>query len=488
MVAPPPPGQSAAASASASSPAAGNQSHPTELSQTPEASLITAEIPAPEPSESVPATASTAPDALPAASYTITIPSCSSWFSWDGIHETERRILPEFFDGKSASRNPSVYKYYRDYIIGRFRANPSRKITFTESRRGLVGDVGSVRRVFDFLEAWGLINYTPSARPLAKEKKDSGETVETKDAPKRICSNCKSLCGTTFFNSEKADMTICSRCFVCGSFRAGLNASDFKRVDVSEETKTEWTDKETLHLLEAILYHGEDWKKVAEYVGSRSERECVARFIKLPFGEQFLGPPEYKENDEVHSGNSNNDIVEPSSKRKHLTPLADASNPVMAQVAFLAAMAGPAVAEAATDAAIAAFDDVDPSIISNSIDERIGLGNQESGEEGTLAENDQTFHEMYKEAAAEAQSQLDKEQQEVEQSISDIVEVQMKEIQDKLVRFEKVEMLLEKEWRQLKHMKDFLFADQLTVLQHKPRLKPPETGNGEKVRTSNSFA
>lgn len=42
----------------------------------------------------------------------------------------------------------------------------------------------------------------------------------------------------------------------------------------------------------------------------------------------------------------------------------------------------------------------------------------------------------------------------------------MKEIQDKIVHFEELEYLLEKERLQLRHMKDLLFEDQLTYLEH----------------------
>ncbi|XP_020594697.1 SWI/SNF complex subunit SWI3B-like, partial [Phalaenopsis equestris] len=198
MEAPTPSVQSAS-----SSPASVNPTQPSQPFQTPAESLVKSEIPAPESNESLPPAASSIPDSSPPVSYTITIPSCSSWFSWDQIHKTEKRTLPEFFDERSASKNPSVYKYYRDSIIRRFRSNPSRKITFTEARRGLVGDIGSVRRVFDFLEAWGLINYTPSMRPLPKEKKEAGDTVERKVSSKKLCSNCKSHCSMVCFVTDK---------------------------------------------------------------------------------------------------------------------------------------------------------------------------------------------------------------------------------------------------------------------------------------------
>lgn len=143
----------------------------------------------------------------------------TGWFCWDTIHDCEVRFLPEFFDSRSASKNPRVYMYYRNSIIKRFRQNPSAKMSFTEARKTLVGDVGSIRRVFDFLEAWGLINYSPSAlsKPLKwddKEAKSSPQTTAAaaatanskppnKETSKRLCSGCKSVCSIACFTCDK---------------------------------------------------------------------------------------------------------------------------------------------------------------------------------------------------------------------------------------------------------------------------------------------
>lgn len=123
-------------------------------------------------------------------------------------------------------------------------------------------------------------------------------------------------------------MTLCARCYVRGNYRVGLSSQDFKRVEISEEAKADWTDKETLQLLEGIMHFGDDWKKVAEHVGGRTAKECVARFIKLPFGEQLDGPPESAELDTEFGLQK----VAVPANRMHLSPLADASNPIMAQV------------------------------------------------------------------------------------------------------------------------------------------------------------
>lgn len=148
---------------------------------------------------------------------------CKEWFSWDNIHQCELRFLPEFFDGRSPSKNPKVYKYCRNSIIQRYRENSSRKITFTEVRKTIIGDVGAIRRVFDFLEAWGLINYTASASKLSQHKLEDKEAKSTtiptaqgadsaasgtasadSATPKKwFCGACKSPCAIACFSCDK---------------------------------------------------------------------------------------------------------------------------------------------------------------------------------------------------------------------------------------------------------------------------------------------
>ncbi|KAJ1278324.1 hypothetical protein BS78_04G071800 [Paspalum vaginatum] len=424
------------------------------------------------PSSATSATAAAAP-AAPGAedpSYIITVPSYSAWFSFDSIHDTERRLLPEFFEGEvaaaSGSRGPHAYKYYRDTLIQRFRARPGRRLTLTEARRGLVGDIGSVRRVFDFLEEWGLINYgaLPSGSKQAKDKREeaapqlplpSGAT-----APRKLCTGCRTVCGLAYFACEKAaDISLCARCFVRNNYRPGLTAADFKRIEITEDAKSDWTDKETLHLLEAVLHYGEDWKKVSEHVGSRSEKDCIARFIRLPFGEQFMGPKENRmgfENDDGITDEPGADAA----KRLRLTPLADASNPIMAQVAFLSAIVGSDVASATAQAAISAQSRADLN------DSEIDTSISRTREEESSHTNGLSVNDLLKEASANARAQLEKERSSIEQSLSNIVDVQMKEIQDKIFSFEQKEMLMEEERQQLHCLREILFTDQLAVMQH----------------------
>ena len=55
----------------------------------------------------------------------------------------------------------------------------------------------------------------------------------------------------------------------------------------------------------------------------------------------------------------------------------------------------------------------------------------------------------------------------------------MKEIQDKISRFEQKELLMEKERQQLHYLRELLFIDQLAVVQHQRRPHPMVSENKE---------
>ncbi|KAL5848048.1 hypothetical protein ACOSQ3_011572 [Xanthoceras sorbifolium] len=421
-----------------------------------------------------------APSSADAESDVVHVPSYSRWFSWDTINECEVRFLPEFFDSRSPSKNPGVYKYYRDSIIRHYRNNPSRKITFTDVRRILVGDVGSIRRVFDFLETWGLVNYSASAKPLKwedKENKSAGggsaaesSSIPNKENSKTLCSGCKSVCSIACFYCDKYDLTLCARCYVRGNHRVGVSSSDFRRVEISEETRTDWTDKDTLQLLEAIMHYGDDWRKVAQHVGGRSEKDCITHFIKLRFGEEFIGHPDLGEVDnDVEGGLESIGTTSPT-KRMRLSPLADASNPIMAQAAFLSALAGVETAEAAARAAVKTLLEVDNGASKGHFG---SLARNTKQEDTEVASNGDTARNTLESSSVDANSLVEKEERDLEKAISRIID-QMREMQDKLVRFEKIDLQMEKERQQLEQMKKMLFVDQLSLLFHKT--SAPKTG------------
>lgn len=50
----------------------------------------------------------------------------------------------------------------------------------------------------------------------------------------------------------------------------------------------DWTEQETLLLLEALELYKDDWNKVCEHVGSRTQDECILHFLRLPIEDPYL--------------------------------------------------------------------------------------------------------------------------------------------------------------------------------------------------------
>lgn len=101
----------------------------------------------------------------------------------------------------------------------------------------------------------------------------------------------------------------------------------------------EWTEQETLLLLEALEMYKDDWNKVSEHVGSRTQDECILHFLRLPIEDPYL------ENSDASLGPLAYQPV----------PFSQSGNPVMSTVAFLASVVDPRVASAAAKAALEEF-------------------------------------------------------------------------------------------------------------------------------------
>ena len=101
----------------------------------------------------------------------------------------------------------------------------------------------------------------------------------------------------------------------------------------------EWTDEETLRLLEGVERFRDDWNRVSEHVATRSQDECILHFLRLPIEDPFL------------EGSAH---LERSLGPLALTPIpfSKSGNPIMSTLAFLASVVDPRVASAAAKAAL----------------------------------------------------------------------------------------------------------------------------------------
>ncbi|KAM6294354.1 LOW QUALITY PROTEIN: SWI/SNF complex subunit SMARCC2 [Aegotheles albertisi] len=308
----------------------------------------------------------------------IIIPSYAAWFDYNSVHAIERRALPEFFNGKNKSKTPEIYLAYRNFMIDTYRLNPQEYLTSTACRRNLAGDVCAIMRVHAFLEQWGLINYqvdaesrptpmgppptshfhvladtpsglvplqpkTPQGRQSdgdAKTGRKSKEMEEllpetVKGKPELQTSASQQMLNFPDKSKEKpADMQ-----------NFGLRTDMYTKKNVPSKSKAaasatrEWTEQETLLLLEALEMYKDDWNKVSEHVGSRTQDECILHFLRLPIEDPYL------EDSEASLGPLAYQPI----------PFSQSGNPVMSTVAFLASVVDPRVASAAAKSALEEF-------------------------------------------------------------------------------------------------------------------------------------
>jgi SWI/SNF related-matrix-associated actin-dependent regulator of chromatin subfamily C len=327
----------------------------------------------------------------------IIIPSYSAWFDYNSVHVVEKRALPEFFNAKNKSKTPEIYLAYRNFMIDTYRLNPTEYLTSTACRRNLAGDVCAIMRVHAFLEQWGLVNYqidaesrptpmgppptshfhvlsdTPSGlqpvnaqktpQPLAakalldldKKPIEKKEPVEIGTAAAAAAAAITAAGGTVGTIAAAAATTAPGE--IGGAIKTepsanldphaqfGLKLDQYAKKPSAMKNKTaasmarEWTEQETLLLLEGLEMYKDDWNKVCEHVGSRTQDECILHFLRLPIEDPYL------EDDNTYLGPLAYQPI----------PFSKAGNPIMSTVAFLASVVDPRIAASACKAAMEEF-------------------------------------------------------------------------------------------------------------------------------------
>ncbi|XP_048579542.1 SWI/SNF complex subunit SMARCC2 isoform X2 [Nematostella vectensis] len=291
----------------------------------------------------------------------IVIPSYASWYDYNSIHAIERRALPEFFNGQNRSKTPEIYLAMRNFMIDAYRLNPTEYLTATACRRNLAGDVCAIVRIHAFLEQWGLINYqvdadsrpAPMGPPATSHfhvMADTPAGLQPLQLPKSMISPSQQM--MQFKDEHGLRETPKSQ---PSSTNFGLHTDQYlsKKSQKAATATKEWTDQETLLLLEGMELFKDDWNKVAEHVGTRTQDECILHFLRLPIEDPFLedmklGPLTFQP-----------------------VPFSQQGNPIMSTVAFLASVVDPRVASAAAKAALEEFskmrDEIPEAIIDSHV-------------------------------------------------------------------------------------------------------------------------
>eukprot|EP01135_Chromosphaera_perkinsii_P003707 Nk52_evm25s252 gene=Nk52_evmTU25s252 len=431
-----------------------------------------------------------------AQQFEIIIPSFSAWFNYNSVHAIEKRALPEFFNGKNRSKTPEIYLAYRNFLVDTYRLNPNQYLTATACRRNLVGDVCSIIRLHAFLEQWGLINYqvspdctpsgmgppqtnhftvmtdtprglyplipantkTPTPQSLIDLEKVDAEKALAKSASKpqaglnyglrkdlyagsQASSKCKScdtiLSGPFYKHSTEHSFTVCCECFAEGKYPSGMNSNQFSKEVASSKVLNSWSDQETLLLLEGLEMYKDDWNRVSDHVGTKTQDECILHFLQLPIEDPYL--------------EANMESLGPL---KHQPiPFSNSSNPLLSTVAFLASVVDPAVAAAGAKAAMAHFDELSKEGENELEGDKKNLTGKENIQTAAAA--------ALGASAVKANVLASVEEKRLQGLVAQIVEAQLRKIQLKLTHFEQLEELLEKEKEALEKQRQDLISERL---------------------------
>ncbi|CAI4222736.1 unnamed protein product [Auanema sp. JU1783] len=433
----------------------------------------------------------------------IVVPSYSAWFDYNTVHQIERRACPEFFNGRNKSKTPEVYLAYRNFMIDTYRLNPFEYLSATACRRNLAGDVCSIVRLHAFLEQWGLINYQVDndSRPAPVAPPPTSHFMVLADTPSGVqpinpnpSNYAPEKKAEPVEDGEKAKVEQLSN--------VGLRTDQYQKMLAAMKAKgaapgRDWTDQETLLLLEGLEMFKDDWNKVSDHVGTRTQDECILRFLQLPIQDPYLSGEE---------GVGATDVLGPLAYQP--IPFSQSGNPVMSTVAFLASVVDPKVAAAASKAAIEEFskikDEVPPLVLeaharnvqaheekTGVVDGTVGLAKSgiaiEEKKEDTEGEkmdttepvekkvNDVELEETAKKAVSEkvqeaAASALAAaavkakhlstiEERRIKTLVAQLVETQMKKLEMKLKHFDELEQIMDKEREALEYQRQQLILE-----------------------------
>lgn len=307
--------------------------------------------------------------------HTIVLPSYSIWFNMKKIHNVEKESLPEFFNSSHPSKSPKIYLNYRNFMINSYRINPNEYLTLTSCRRNLVGDVGTLMRVYRFLNKWGLINYQvkPHFKPAyALERHPNGQLVglpytgdyhvnydsprglfpfETyKINPEKInVDKLRTVINGPSGTKQPDQSRVTPHQQIEGGdpsskrpFSGGNDGPAQKKLRIDQAEilgkSSIWTNEQFDQLVKAVKEHQGDWYRIAKAVdGSKTPAECILKFLQLPI-EDLYNPVRSK------------DVLDLLKLAPNF-PVSAVDNPVMSSLVFMTQLVDPEVAHAATEGA-----------------------------------------------------------------------------------------------------------------------------------------
>lgn len=424
--------------------------------------------------------------------FKIIVPTAAAWFDYTTLDECEIKALPEFFSGVNQSKAPEIYMAYRNFMVDTYRLNPTEYLTATACRRNLVGDVCCILRIHAFLEQWGLINYQVDheMRPSPMGPPSASHFMVLADTPD----------GLVPFNpraEQDAAMEPADRVARAtktedgaGARNFGLNTDLYSKPEHTGIDDTDWTDQETLALLEGIDMYQDDWIKVAEHVNEtvhdseplRSHDDCIAGFVRLPIEDPYLDPDNSVGNDKSEG-----------------FPFANTANPLMTTLQFLlqthkhgiklpASVAGAGAQGALEQLSTDKTETPARRRSTIAAERRASMDTSEDGDaaaDAPVAASDVSTLEqegvrrvteaVMTSAAEKAKLVARAEERKLKGLVSLLVEAQLEKIEIKLRHFQHIESMLDSEWSKLADEREKVMQDRIRVQQSWAQLKAQQS-------------
>ncbi|KAF9575091.1 hypothetical protein EC968_004316 [Mortierella alpina] len=332
-------------------------------------------------------------------------------------------------------------------------------------------------------------NIFTNGSTAASKDGDENSSPKQQQQQRFNCFTCGTDCTKIrYHNIKTKNLELCSNCYIEGRFPSTMTSGDFIRLNAQHfkhATDDEWTDQETLLLLEGLEMYDEDWNQVAEHVGTRSREQCILHFLKMPIEDPYLG------------GSTESEL---GPLQYHRIPFSQADNPVMSVVAFLASVVNPSVAQAAAKSALKELADLNKTTNGDKHEkqnedlaaegngsEKMDVDKSSNGDAKEDEDAEMKQEELAAEkpeteiagmprstlekaaaaalgcAAAKAKTLADNEEREVQRLVSQVVESQLKKMELKLQQFEELESVLETEKRELERQRQQLYLDRLAM-------------------------
>ncbi|KAL1519578.1 hypothetical protein AB1Y20_023116 [Prymnesium parvum] len=326
----------------------------------------------------------------------IPMPSHAAWFRLDAVHEIERGALPEFFDGSARLKTEETYVQARNFIVGTYREQPTLPITVTECRRHIALDVGAVMRLHQFLEHWGIINYC-SVKLAGMQVRHAATVAGV------------SLEGPAASSVATHMLTL----------PAGTNLSLRHERFPADAAAEEWSEQDTLALLEGLEKYEDRWEDVATYVG-KPAAQCVRQFLRLPIEEPYAATP-------------------PETTRRANEPPADA---MLCQLALLAAAVSPPTAGEGSTAA-------DGAAVAKAASEAADSLRTSANE---CLESIRTASQVAERA----------EKASINELVARVVDTQLKRVELKMRQLDELTSFVRQESAQLERMRHQVFAERMS--------------------------